>query len=284
MAQGFCCEFLIWVFSMKKKTIIDKLSIGVSHPIKMLGPVGSLIAVGTAFFYSVGDGLYLITAGHNVTGKNPDTNTIMGIPEKLVVMLYKVKNDILVGFEEFNVDLYDHDGNPEWFQHPTHGEIVDIVAIPIVIDESLSEVEVNPINKIHFDNDLPLDVGMDVFILGYPHGYVPYPTITPIWKKGSLATEFDIDIGRLPKVYIDSSTAKGMSGSPVIACQSGYFPEGKEKILANYVFSKGRRFLGIYTGRYADEITEDLRSSIFNAQLGITWKYTEIEKIVSASG
>ncbi len=42
-----------------------------------------------------------------------------------------------------------------------------------------------------------------------------------------------------------------------------------------------RQFLGIYTGRYTDEITTDLSNDIFNAQLGIIWRKSVIEEIIS---
>jgi len=123
---------------------------------------------------------------------------------------------------------------------------------------------------------------MDVFILGYPHGYCSNPTIMPIWKRGSLATEFAIDIGGDPKMYIDCATANGMSGAPVIAKLTGMFPlEGKENDFGSRCIGSDFCFLGIYTGRYTDEITADKESDIFNAQLGIVWKESVIEEIIT---
>ena len=84
------------------------------------------------------------------------------------------------------------------------------------------EFTVSPINTVEFDDQYQItQVGMDIFILGYPHGYISDPTIFPIWKKGTLAAEPDIDIGKLPQMYVDATTANGMSGAPVIAGRAG---------------------------------------------------------------
>lgn len=261
------------------RKIKDILSVGVVHPLKMMRG-DNCIALGTVFFYSHNGKLFLVTAGHNITGKNPETNEILGIPEKIVILLYNIENGLLNGCKFHEVLLTNQNEEPLWLEHPAHGPKIDVMAIPVDLIESESLIA---INNIVFDNDLPIEVGMDVFILGYPHGYIPYPHITPIWKRGSLATEFAINIERLPKMYIDTATAKGMSGSPIIAQLMGYFPEGKEDDFGNYVFSKGRCFLGVYTGRYTDEKTANIRTDIFNVQLGIAWKQSIIEEIITGT-
>lgn len=257
--------------------IKDILSVGVVHPLKMMRN-NNCIGTGTGFFYSHNDKLFLVTAGHNITGKNPETNEVFGIPEKIVILLYNVENGLLKGWRSHEVLLTNKDGMPLWLEHPEHGAKIDVMAIQVDLIESES---LRAMNKIIFDNDLPIEVGMDVFILGYPHGYAPYPTITPIWKRGSLATEYGINIERLPQVYVDAATAKGMSGSPIIAQLMGYYPEGKEGDFGSYIFGRGRRFLGVYTGRYTDERTADIKSGIFNAQIGFAWKESVIQEIIN---
>jgi len=261
-----------------KKTNIDSLSVGVVHPLKMMKDE-KCIAVGTGFFYLYNEKFFLVTAAHNFTGKNHETNEVFGIPEKVQIMLYNIKDGMWAScsWNTHEIDLIDSNANPLWLEHPQHGAAVDVVAISVELPE---EQKPRPINQIALDHTLPISVGMDVFILGYPHGYSSYPTIAPIWKRGSLATEFNIDIGRKPKMYIDSATAKGMSGSLIIAQQAGYYPEGQEGNLLSYVYGRGRRFLGIYTGRYTDKVTADIHSDIFNAQLGIAWKASVIEEIL----
>ena len=97
----------------------------------------------------------------------------------------------------------------------------------------------------------------------------------PIWKRGSIATEPDIDLDGLPKLFVDTASREGMSGAPVFAQYTGFWtPEDKSE-LKDSVFGTGRRFLGIYSGRVGDDP--------FQAQLGIVWKPTAIEEIIKYS-
>lgn len=259
----------------KQKKIKDPLSMGVAHPLKMIGNEDQLLATGTCFFYSYNDKLFLVTAKHNITGTHPQTSENRGIPIKIAVILYNIENGVYKGHCTHEIMLEEN----RCLEHPKIQDEVDVIAIPVDLTENEG---LRPINKINFEDDLPIEVGMDVFILGYPHGYCSYPTVAPVWKRGSLATEFAINIGGDPKMYIDSATANGMSGAPVIAKLIGmWLPEGKKNDFNNYAFGSGRRFLGIYTGRYTDGITSDKESDIFNAQLGIVWKESVIEEIIT---
>jgi hypothetical protein len=59
------------------------------------------------------------------------------------------------------------------------------------------------------------NVGSDVFILGFP--LLPeYSGKFPIWKRGSIATEYTIPYRDRETFLVDSTTKDGMSGSPVI--------------------------------------------------------------------
>jgi V8-like Glu-specific endopeptidase len=238
------------------------------------------IACGTAFFYSYDGDNYLVTAGHNVTGKHPDSDEIFGIPNRMGVFMHRLaENKLFYGYEECVIELQEGEKDI-WMEHPKYGRKLDVVVMPFQVPKNC---HVSPINDSkEFDDSLSIvTVGMDVFVLGYPHGYVSYPTILPIWKRGTLATEPVIDIDKMPKMYVDTATAKGMSGSPVIAHFNGtYMPGGK--FSDDGFFGVARQFLGIYTGRYTDDVTKDLRNDVFNAQLGIVWKKQVIEEIISA--
>jgi hypothetical protein len=152
---------------MKKKNLIkDALSVGVVHPIKMLRD-NKCIATGTGFFYCLNENLFFVTAGHNVTGRCPETNEIMGIPEKIVIMLYVVEDNNLLGWKEHEITLTDHDGVPVWLEHPEHKTEIDVVAIKVDLIETNA---LKPINKLNFDEKLPISVGMDVF-MSHPVGW-----------------------------------------------------------------------------------------------------------------
>jgi hypothetical protein len=75
-------------------------------------------------------------------------------------------------------------------------------------------------------------------------------------------------------MYIDSATRPGMSGSPVLliekrpACLFEGDINKPNKFSRNYT-----KFVGVYSGRFVDD---ELK-----AELGIVWKYTVIDEIIS---
>jgi hypothetical protein len=82
-------------------------------------------------------------------------------------------------------------------------------------------------------NRLPLDKlsltpGMDVFVLGYPRG-ISGGGRFPLWKRGSIASEPDVNIDNLPMMYIDTATREGMSRAPVYAQEVGFWAPGGKK-------------------------------------------------------
>lgn len=197
------------------------------------------------------------------------------LPDSLVVrMAYSgIKGDI--PFRQWIpkvLRLYDDDSNqsPIWFEHPTHGSAVDAVAIPIEDLEQTAAVAANA-ESLELSR-LKLSPGMDAFVLGYPRG-ISGGGRFPIWKRGSIASEPDVDIDGLPKFFIDTATREGMSGSPVYAQESGLWaPEGG-KLPGDGVFGKGERFVGVYSGRI-------LADDPFLAQLGLVWKEQAIIEII----
>jgi hypothetical protein len=97
----------------------------------------------------------------------------------------------------------------------------------------------------------------------------------PIWKRATIATEPDFDLDGLPKFYIDTATREGMSGSPVYAQEVGYWlPEG-ESDQSKATLGKGRRFLGVYSGRLGAD-------DEFKAQRGIVWKESALISLIEA--
>lgn len=257
-----------------KKIIVDPLTL-TSVPIQICLR-DKCIACGTAFVYVLNQQYYLITAGHNFTGTHPETNFNVGMPD--LIRVFFQHSAAGNSYNCQSIKLYDEAGNKQWLQHPIHGASVDVVAIRFVPDEN---TKLFPINVIQF-SEIPFRMGMDVFIIGFPHGYTTSPTIFPIWKRGSLASEYMIDVEGLPKVYIDTGTAKAMSGSPVIARHSGvYSPSGE--FSGDSWFGSGDTFLGVYSGRLVGErkCKDDEKDSIYDVQLGIVWKKVVIDEILS---
>lgn len=103
------------------------------------------------------------------------------------------------------------------------------------------------------------------------------PGNLPIWKRGSVASEHDVNIDKLPKYFIDTATTKtGMSGSAVFIKSNGFtFPKGKENI-DDMIMSQCYTFGGVYSGR--SQLIHS-GSSIY-PDLAIVWKESAIIEII----
>jgi hypothetical protein len=255
-----------------KKFNFDQISY-TSIPITMhFSETEQKLASGTAFIYEFEEKFYLITNWHNVTGLNPITKKYLGkhcgIPDVLNFKLQTQKEPI-IKWETFTMNLY-NENKANWFIHPVHKEFVDVVALEIEIPDNFNGV-LRPINKIQFD-DFNLRVADEVFILGFPYSITGGGSL-PIWKRGSVATEPDIDYEDLPKFFIDTASKSGMSGSPVIFRRFGIHGAEDGTLRFNSRIGEIRGFVGIYSGRITGE-------SEFDAQLGIVWKKEVIEEII----
>lgn len=256
--------------SNKKLIYPDPLS-SVTIPIT-LAFNQTILAKATAFIYQFQSKFYLITNWHNVTGLNPFTKMPLGanagIPNILHFELQSNKSSVLE-WMPFSVDLY-NDNCADWLIHPVHKENVDVVAIELEVPENFMGF-IRPINTVNFDT-FKLEVADDVFILGYPFSLNGGGRF-PIWKRGSIATEPEIDYDGLPKIFVDTATRSGMSGSPVIFRRQGIHTANNDgKLTLDTVIGRIQGFVGIYSGR--------IGKSDLDAQLGIVWKKEVIEEII----
>jgi hypothetical protein len=128
-------------------------------------------------------------------------------------------------------------------------------------------------------NDMKIEIGNDVFVLGYPLGFTFFIT-TPIWKRGVIASEPHLEIPQSRnRIVIDSTTRSGMSGSPVILRQKTHYISESGEIKQHVNAS---RVLGVYSSRpifsptsSAVDGLEDVR-----AELGYVYKAGLIEQII----
>jgi hypothetical protein len=128
-----------------------------------------------------------------------------------------------------------------------------------------------PINSMS-THSLVIQIGMDVFILGYPFGFGPAGL--PIWKRGSIASEPDLAAAGQLHILVDTASRPGMSGSPVIRRSWG------THMLENNNVSLGTgsatKFVGVYSGRLATIDPLD-------AQLGLTWPAYFVGEIIAGA-
>jgi hypothetical protein len=232
------------------------------------------LAIGTGFFHRWNDQLYLITAWHNVSGRDPVTLEALsehqGIPDRLKYCAW-VKGHI---GETISIDLNLYEdaggsGDPErpvWLEHHVHGRKVDVIAIPISLPDG---AEVRTIDLVDTASRMLLRVSIDVFVLGYPKGISGGGNF-PIWKRASIATEPDIQHDGLPKLLVDTATRQGMSGAPVVAVAHKGFEVEDARFMP--MSDHGYRFVGVYSGRVGVGEME--------AQLGIVWKAAVVGEVV----
>lgn len=244
----------------------------------------------TGFFFSakINNELshFLVTNWHVITGRNPkETNKLLhpmgAIPNKIRLVLPSEKDENglnthgeLFQYEKF-ISLYDAQGFAHWYQH-REKNLVDIAVINLgnLLDGFLS----TPIDQLATDYDMSIDVGNDVYILGYPLGFSHFAN-TPTWKKGSIASEPHAETEESKyRIMVDATTRSGMSGSPVIMRYKTHYvtDDGlvKEKINAT-------RFIGVYASRPEPKGDDHVKGSYVYHELGYVYKSRLVEQIIT---
>jgi hypothetical protein len=220
-------------------------------------------------------------------------------------------SDLIQSF--ISVPLYAND-LPTWYIHPS--KQVDVVAIPIkdesfnqlyesyntfssaqdvITNDSPSGLALKKLLQIYLSSRLgkmkdplsindakpdsfPIEIADEVFVLGFPFGHTASKSgrQTPIWKKGTIATEpdenyYDNTFGKA--FLIDGITHAGMSGSPVIACKRNYMINGT---LPDYThLSNAYAFIGVYSAHMNFD-----KNNQENTYLGLVWSKELIDEII----
>lgn len=255
------------------KVSLDKLSY-VAIPLKILSQADIELSTCTGFVYQKNSKNYLITNWHCFTGKNPETKQPLKgdfvLLAKVQVPFHKTKEPCIT-WEKHSFDLIDNETNPRWLVHPKYKEKVDVIALEIKVPEGIF---IYPINQQDFENFDPR-IADDVFILGFPYNFKGGGNF-PIWKRASIATEPGIDYNLKPQFLVDTASREGMSGAPVIFRRDGIHGLINGMPKDDTIFGEIQNFIGVYSGRYTGD-TE------FDAQLGIVWKKSVIDEIISGN-
>ena len=151
---------------MGDSIVVDVFS-AATVPIEMMVN-STLLSSATGFIWSHLNIFYLVTNWHNVSGKHfftgENLSRMGGLPDRVKIYLNR-KGHLGDKFSEI-FDLYDNDGTPKWLMHPTPGQTVDIVMLPLSPKEEPDWYAINHLEML----DLSLTIGQDVYILGYPFG------------------------------------------------------------------------------------------------------------------
>lgn len=227
---------------------------------------GNELAKGTGFIVSREGDSYLITNRHNLSGRDPKTNKVMhsrGVAPDSVSILYLDLDGAQIWKERLEPVVDDKD-RPLWFEHPTLGPQVDVVALKL---SKTDGVTLSPYDISKPDHDPVLWVGEDLFVVGFPFAE-SYNRGMGIWTRASVASEPSISYKGLPMFLVDARTRKGQSGSPVLF-RPGVRPvrmtsgETKMSEMSDYYLA------GVYSGR----IRED-------SDIGFVWNTGVITRIL----
>lgn len=228
------------------------------------------LAKGTGFYYKYNDSRYLVSNWHNFSGRDPHTgkpkHDMAALPNS--VRVHCRNQDNLSDIRLCNLPL-SNDEEYLWLQHPCHNGKVDVGVLPISPEDSTGDIDIGTaINEIDPHQKWPVEVGDQLFVVGYPFGISDACNL-PIWKAATLASEPGVDQEQLPLLYIDTATREGMSGSPVIR-----YRRRSVTLMENDKLSRFHaEFLGVYSGRIVPK-------DMLEAQLGKIWRADVIEQII----
>jgi hypothetical protein len=140
------------------------------------------------------------------------------------------------------------------------GRRVDVAVLPIPFKLEEIIISLYPLNVLA-NAALRIEIGMEVFILGYP--FEIKPPAYPVWKRGSIASE--PQLARLTTDYmlVDTASRPGMSGAPVI--RRSWTNHMVEPGVVALVDTPINRFIGVYSGRVPTDHPHE-------AQIGLVWE------------
>lgn len=266
------------------------------------------LAVGSGVLYLENNQTFIVTAWHNISGRNAETLDLLSrhaaMPNNIVASIdVRIKHANYVGFTRVSITIpLVENERTTYFIHPQGFPKVDVVAIPIDtsreytsegivasgekinIGVRLKSKQPNGLetNIVHIqdcefkgydigDCTESLYVSDDIFIIGYPKGITDF-SVQPLWKRATIATSPHLGWERQEQFLVDCASKEGMSGAPAIY----YNRDGK--INTGSIYYKGSESISILHGIYVGRIGS---TSEFEAQVGKVWKRKVIDEIIA---
>ncbi|MDF0546329.1 serine protease [Sphingobium sp. H39-3-25] len=214
------------------------------------------LAHATGFCWRHGPDVYVITARHVLCGRSPFDDTLMSA-NGFIPLLF----DVFITVEhpqgsnmwtrgKVRLARSDEDDAP-WLEDPDFAILrTDIAAWKLPL---------SPYASVRCLNDEPGNftpmmtmVGFDCFVVGYTTP-AKAGAMTPIWRRGALASEPLLAVDEKPMFLLDASTSPGLSGSPVFRRHTGPLPnekDGEFHVKMDNVVATS--FVGVYAGRLAN--------------------------------
>lgn len=239
----------------------------------------TVISTGSAFPYEHDGRQAIITAWHNLSGRNPNNGECLSksaaVPNAVEIRYPITRQENGSTFIEWRtgrlelIEYAQDADNATWVSHPRIAEGIDVAALLV---STRGDGEPIPVNSPLLEPALfECRVTGEVYIVGFPMNLKGWGH-APIWKRGNFASDPAYPIRKLPKMVIDTATRQGLSGAPVFAKTPPiWFPPGTTN-LDQATLGEAFRFVGIYTSREGDGETY--------AQLGIAWNETAIIELM----
>lgn len=203
---------------------------------------------------------WLVTNWHVLSGRNASRpvealHKFAAIPNRILVQVpSRIGPDgneqlgTLFYHEKF-IELYTPTGVAMWYQHATKSAVdIGVINVGSLFMEHLTK----GVNELCAEHDMAVEIGNQVFILGYPLGFSHFAH-TPIWKRGAIASEPHSETpDSRNRIVIDATTRSGMSGSPVIMREKTHYVDESGTVRQK---ANASRFIGVYASRPAPVAT-----------------------------
>jgi hypothetical protein len=166
-------------------------------------------------------GIFLITALHNLSGREPISNEVKSttgaVPNRVRVEAY---------FTDLHLNLYDGGNDPNsdrpFFRTHPLGSRIDVTVLPVATAVERTAVVHQSFLTDQLNSQLRLHVAQECYIMGFPEGLVSRPqprVVMPVWKTGHIASEPYVDF--IPVFLCSWLTPQRDAGCPVLQLSSG---------------------------------------------------------------
>lgn len=248
---------------------------------------GEAVSFGTAFYYVSEWGsnkqLFLVTNYHVVTGNSPTERDLPPMGTHLH-FYYHLKEDDPSYVVGIRVPLYTPDGEKNWMEHSDKN--VDIAVIPLPYTLPV-QGPIWGIGKEWFNDEVAIQPVDTVTLVGYPRMFFDRKNSLPIYKTGSVASEYDFDFEGQPCFIIDISAFAGNSGSPVFLINRGIHLTKNDSFV---IGENAPKFLGVFASGYTIKDSVPIRiisnegglgvDIETDLQLGVVWRGELIQEII----
>lgn len=175
---------------------------------------GRTIGYGTGFVYhhALAKRRFLVTNYHVLTARDPRNPSMLepGYPDSPDELVWSAltKPNFVARSGGLSIGA-----DAQFIEHRRRADGVDLAAIAISFPEDTLVVEHD---RLDCDNSIEIQVGMEVFIVGFPHGFGIHD-LFPVWKRGTIASEPLLKEDGMSRFLVDAFSHPGMSGAPVFA-------------------------------------------------------------------